>query len=210
MYQYGVAYKPFGVLSIHHTDAHGRQTLTSLGIPVHMHPAGRLDLDSEGLLVLTDDGQTLHRLTHPDHSHAKTYFVQVIGQPDQDAVRRLREGVEIALGKTQPADVEVLAVPPPLPETSAPVPSPHKTSWLRIVLREGMNRQIKRMTAAVGHPTVRLVRVAMGRLTLPPDLMPGRWREMNAVERHVLLADVWPHGRPGSRTAHRPQTWRHL
>ncbi len=195
MYQYGVAYKPYGVLSKHHGDALGRQTLSSLGIPTHLHPAGRLDLDSEGLLVLTDDGQTLHRLTHADHSHAKTYFVQVLGRPDVEALRHLREGVEIALGRTRPADVEVLAAAPPLPEASLRLPSPEKTSWLRMVLHEGMNRQVKRMTAAVGHPTVRLVRVAIGRLTLPADLEPGSWRELNAVERQVLLADVWPRGR---------------
>jgi 23S rRNA pseudouridine2457 synthase len=204
MVQYGVAYKPYGVLSIHHADALGRQTLTSLGIPTHLHPAGRLDLDSEGLLIVTDDGQTLHRLTHPDHSHAKTYFVQLLGRPDGEALRRLREGVEIALGKTRPADVEILAAPPSLPDAPVPVPSPEKTAWLRIVLHEGMNRQIKRMTAAVGHPTVRLVRVAIGHVTLPPDLVPGRWREMNAVERQVLLADVWPRGRPASRSRRRP------
>ena len=195
MYQYGVAYKPYGVLSKHHGDALGRQTLSSLGIPTHLHPAGRLDLDSEGLLVLTDDGQTLHRLTHADHSHAKTYFVQVLGRPDVEALRHLREGVEITLGRTRPADVEVLAAAPPLPEAPLRLPSPEKTSWLRMVLHEGMNRQIKRMTAAVGHPTVRLVRVAIGRLTLPADLEPGSWRELNAVERQVLLADVWPRGR---------------
>ncbi len=195
MYQYGVAYKPYGVLSKHHVDALGRQTLSSLGIPTHLHPAGRLDLDSEGLLVLTDDGQTQHRLTHADHSHAKTYFVQVLGRPDMEALRHLREGVEIALGRTRPADVEVLAADPPLPEAPLRLPSPEKTSWLRMVLHEGMNRQVKRMTAAVGHPTVRLVRVAIGRLTLPADLEPGSWRELNAVERQVLLADVWPRGR---------------
>jgi 23S rRNA pseudouridine2457 synthase len=195
MYQYGVAYKPYGVLSKHYGDALGRQTLSSLGIPTHLHPAGRLDLDSEGLLVLTDDGQTLHRLTHADHSHAKTYFVQVLGRPDVKALRHLREGVEITLGRTRPADVEVLAAAPPLPEAPLRLPSPEKTSWLRMVLHEGMNRQIKRMTAAVGHPTVRLVRVAIGRLTLPADLEPGSWRELNAVERQVLLADVWPRGR---------------
>lgn len=203
MYQYGVVYKPYGVLSIHHADAHGRQTLTSLGIPMHLHPAGRLDLDSEGLLVLTDDGQTLHRLTHPDHSHSKTYFVQVLGRPDGDALRSLREGVEIALGKTRPADVEILAAGPPLPDARIRLPSPERMSWLRIVLHEGMNRQIKRMTAAVGHPTMRLIRVAVGHVTLSLDLVPGRWREMNAVERQVLLADVWPHGRTTPRPGRR-------
>ncbi len=195
MARYGVAYKPYGVLSIHHDDPLGRRTLTALGIPTAMSPAGRLDLDSEGLLILTDDGQTLHRLTHPQHSHAKTYCVLVLGRPDSEALRSLRQGVQIKLGHTRPADVEILASAPPLPESAVPLPSPDRTTWLRMVLQEGMNRQIKRMTAAVGHPTVRLARVAIGHVTLPPDLAPGTWREMTTVERKVLLDDVWPHGR---------------
>lgn len=195
MSRYAMAYKPFGVLS-YHKDRLGRQTLAAFGIPSELQPAGRLDLDSEGLLVLTNDGQTLHRLTHPDFSHTKTYFVLVLGEPDIEALNTLRTGVEITLGKTRPADVEILAGSPPLPDFPRPLPAESKTSWLRIVLQEGMNRQIKRMTAAVGHPTVRLVRVALGQLTLPPDLAPGEWRELNAVERRILLADVWPHGRP--------------
>ena len=202
MYQYGVAYKPYGVLSIHHDDPQGRRTLTALGISTTLSPAGRLDLDSEGLLVLTDDGQTLHRLTHPAYSHAKTYFVLVLGRPDAEALRSLRQGVEIKLGRTRPADVEILAKAPPLPLSPLPQPPPDQTTWLRMVLREGMNRQIKRMTAAVGHPTVRLARVAIGHVTLPPDLAPGSWREMTAVERKVLLDDAWPHGRRAAGHSH--------
>jgi 23S rRNA pseudouridine2457 synthase len=201
MYRYALAYKPYGVLSTRRRDRKGRDNLTAMGIPTDLQPAGRLDLDSEGLLVLTNDGQALHRLTHPDFSHAKTYFVLVLGEPDVEALAALRGGVEIKLGKTRPADVERLAGSPPLPDFPIPLPHASKTSWLRIVLHEGMNRQIKRMTAAVGHPTVRLIRVAIGRLTLPPDLAPGMWREMNAVERQVLLSDVWPRGRP-----HTPKT----
>lgn len=204
MFRYAMAYKPFGVVSIHHKDPLGRDTLTSMGIPTHLHPAGRLDLDSEGLLVLTDDGQTLHRLTHPDYSHAKTYFVLVLGELDASALHLLRTGVEIKLGTTRPADVEILGGAPPLPDFPKGLPPAEKTTWLRMVLHEGMNRQIKRMTAAVGHPTVRLVRVALGRLTLPPDLAPGEWRDLNAVERKVLLADVWSKGRrPHSQSRRR-------
>ncbi len=195
MFRYAIAYKPFGVLSIHHEDPLGRKTLTTMGIPTDLHPAGRLDLDSEGLLVLTNDGQTLHRLTHPAHSHAKIYFVLVLDEPNVEALNQLRTGVEIKPGMTRPADVERLVRAPPLPEATHPLPAPEKTVWLRMVLHEGMNRQIKRMTAAVGHPTVRLVRVAMGRLSLPPDLEPGQWRELDAAERIVLLADTWPRGR---------------
>ncbi len=194
MYRYAIAYKAYNVLCAHHEDALGRETLTTMGIPTGLHTAGRLDLDSEGLLVLTDDGQTLHRLTHARFSHAKTYFVLVLGRPQAEALEQLRQGVETTLGRTRPADIEILASPPPLPTFVQPLPHPEKTTWLRIVLHEGMNRQVKRMTAAVGHPTVRLVRVAIGHLTLPPDLQPGQWRYLDAVERKVLLADVWPAG----------------
>lgn len=166
-----------------------------MGIPNGLQPVGRLDRDSEGLLLLTDDGQTLHRLTHPDFSHIKIYDVLVLGHPGIEALTLLREGVEIKLGITQPADVEILAGAPPLPPFPKPLPSPEKTTWLRIGLREGMNRQIKRMTAAVGHPTVRLVRVGIGRLALTPDLAPGRWRDLGSAELRALRADVWPRGR---------------
>ncbi len=201
MYRYALAYKPYGTLSAHR-DSRGREALGAMGIPRALHPAGRLDMDSEGLLILTDDGQTLHRLTHPHFSHSKTYVVLVLGQPDVEALNTLRQGVEIKLGTTRPADVERLGGPPPLPESPQLLPHPSKTTWLRMVLYEGMNRQIKRMTAAVGHPTVRLVRVAIGRLTLPPDLAPGEWRDLNALERQALMSDVWPHGRPPEVAAH--------
>ncbi|MCJ7549061.1 MAG: pseudouridine synthase [Anaerolineae bacterium] len=192
MYRYVIAYKPFGVLSTRQRSSAGHENLIDMGVPDDLQSAGRLDLDSEGLLLLTNDGQTLHRLTHPDFSHSKIYNVLVLGRPGIEALTLLREGVEIKLGRTQPADVEILAGEPPLPRFPGPLPSPEKTSWLRIGLREGMNRQIKRMTAAAGHPTVRLVRVGIGRVALTPDLDPGQWRDLSAVERSVLLADVWP------------------
>jgi len=195
VYRYVIAYKPFGVLSTRQRSSVGYENLIDMGIPSDLQPAGRLDLDSEGLLLLTNDGQTLHRLTHPDFSHIKIYAVLVLGKPGTKALTLLREGVVIKLGRTQPADVEILASEPPLPPFIKPLPSPEKTSWLRIGLREGMNRQIKRMTAAVGHPTVRLVRVGIGRVALTPDLAPGRWRDLSTVERNTLLADVWPRGR---------------
>lgn len=194
-FRYVMAYKPFGVLSTRQHSPAGHKNLRALGIPEGLRPAGRLDRDSEGLLLLTDDGQTLHRLTHPDFEHAKTYLVLVLERPDAATLNKLRQGVEIKLGRTKPADVELLAGAPPLPDFPKPLPASEKTSWLRMVLYEGMNRQIKRMTAAVGHPTVRLVRVAMGRVTLPPDLSPGQWRDLTVSERQALLAGVWPRGR---------------
>jgi 23S rRNA pseudouridine2457 synthase len=160
-----------------------------------------LDHDSEGLLLLTNDGTLLHRLTHPHFHHPKTYLALVIGDVTPDALQALREGVEIKLGVTKPADVEMLFAPPPLPPFNPPLPSPDKTTWLRIVLYEGMNRQIRRMTAVVGLSTLRLVRVALGPLTLPSDLKPGQWRVLSLVERKVLVDWVWPQGRPDSQAS---------
>ena len=201
-YRYAIAYKPYDVLSANR-DRHGRPTLAQLGVPYELHPAGRLDLDSEGLLLLTDDGHLAHRITHPDFNHPKTYLVLVLGHPDERALRQLREGVEIKFGLTRPAGVEVLATPPALPPFPKPLASPEKTSWLRITLYEGKKRQIKRMTAAVGHPTLRLVRVSIGPVVLPPDIGPGQWRDLTPAERQALLTWVWPRGRP-QRVGTRP------
>lgn len=194
-FRYVVVYKPHGVLCAPR-DRLGRRTLSTLGIPPNLKPAGRLDLDSEGLVLATDDGQLIHRLTHPRYHNPKTYLVLVLGQPSLEALSTLREGVEIVLGTTRPADVERLAAPPDLPSTPEPLPAPEKTTWLRMVLYEGMNRQIKRMTAAVDHPTVRLVRVGLGPLTLPRDLAPGEWRNLTNTERRLLLDWIWPEGHP--------------
>lgn len=194
-YRYAIAYKPYAVLCAHR-DRYNRPALGSLGIPQTLHPAGRLDLDSEGLLLLTDDGPLQHRVTHPDFNHPKTYLALVVGHPDMATLEQLREGVEIKPGGTRPADVEMLSETPALPPFPQPLPTPSKTTWLRIVLYEGKKRQIKRMLSAVELPIVRLVRVAIGPLTLPADMQPGQWRELTTAERQVLLKWVWPHGRP--------------
>jgi 23S rRNA pseudouridine2457 synthase len=193
-YRYVSVYKPFDVLC-KTRDRHGRPTLATLGVPPSLKPAGRLDRDSEGLVIATDDGQAIHRITHPRYEHAKVYLALVLGHPGIDALRQLREGVEIKLGTTRPADVERLQVAPVLPTFPKPLPEPEKTTWLRIVLREGMNRQIKRMTAAVEHPTIRLVRVAVGPLQLPTDLSPGEWRDLTPTEAQALQRWLWPRGR---------------
>jgi 23S rRNA pseudouridine2457 synthase len=162
-----------------------------MGVPPNLHPAGRLDMDSEGLLLLTDDGETQHRITHPDFNHPKTYLVLVLGHPNLNALTQLRAGIKLKDFITRPADVEVLTGPPVLPDFPGQLPSPYKTSWLRMVLYEGKNRQIKRMTASVGHSTVRLIRVALGPLTLPVDLAPGQWRDLDIMERRILLDWVY-------------------
>jgi pseudouridine synthase len=178
--------KPYDVLT-QFTDASGRTTLKDY-VPVPgVYPAGRLDRDSEGLLLLTDDGRLAHRLTDPRFEHPKTYLAQVERVPGPEALEALRLGVELSDGPTRPAEVELLADPPALPDRPVPIRFRKNvpTAWLRLVLREGRNRQVRRMTAAVGHPTLRLVRVAIGPILLG-DLQPGQWRDLEAVERGAL------------------------
>jgi len=190
-YRYAIAYKPFDLLCAN-KDRYGRPALVDMGIPRTLHAAGRLDLDSEGLLLLTDDGALLHCVTHPDFNHPKTYLALVVGQPADAILQWLRDGVELKDGITRPADVEALPSAPSLPPFPRPLPAPSKTMWLRIVLYEGKKRQIKRMLSAVGMPIIRLVRVAIGPLTLPHDLEPGQWRNLTAAERTALLEWVGP------------------
>lgn len=195
-YRYAIAYKPFDVLCAN-KDRYGRPALVDLGIPRTLHAAGRLDLDSEGLLLLTDDGPLLHRVTHPDFNHPKAYLALVVGHPEAAVLQPLRDGVLLKDGVTRPAEVEALPDAPRLPAFPKPLAAPAKTTWLRIVLYEGKKRQIKRMLSAVGLPILRLVRVAIGPLILPPDLKPGQWRDLTAVERQVLLDWVWPRANIG-------------
>lgn len=199
-YRYAMVYKPYDILCSPR-DRLGRPNLTTLGIAPGLQPVGRLDLDSEGFLLLTDDGKTLHRITHPAFHHPKTYLVLVLGQPTLSELDTLRSGVELRDGLTRPADVEVISQAPVLPDFPRPLPAADKTSWLRIVLHEGKKRQIRRMTAAVNHPTLRLIRVAIGPLALPVDLDVGQWRELTPIERKVLLDWVWPRGRPPDHPA---------
>ena len=171
--------KPFNVLC-QFTDRSQppRATLAGFGLPPDVYAAGRLDYDSEGLLLLTDDGRLANRLTDPKHKEAKTYWVQVEGTVTDEALQALRRGVQLNDGPTLPAGVEILEAPS-LWERTPPVRF-RKTvpdAWLAITLREGRNRQVRRMTAAVGLPTLRLVRVAMGPHQLS-GLQPGQWREI--------------------------------
>ncbi len=192
VFRYAAAYKSYNTMSVYR-DRLQRPSLSTMGVPPDLHPAGRLDLDSEGLLLLTNDGDTQHRVTHPDYEHPKTYLVLVLGHPDTVVLNQLRSGIQLTDFYTRPADVEILPEAPALAAFPGRLPRPEKTTWLRMVLYEGKNRQIKRMTAAVGHSTVRLVRVAVGPLTLPADLEPGQWRDLNLTERKILLDWVW-HG----------------
>lgn len=179
-------FKPYGVLS-QFTDEEGRPTIGDYVDVPDVYAAGRLDRSSEGLMLLTDDGWLNHRLTHPRYEHPKTYLVQVEGTPGLEALSRLRGGVEVKGKLTREAKVELLRQAPDLPQPPDPVRHRQNlpTAWLRIVLREGRKRQVRRMTAAVGHPTLRLVRVAIGPITLY-DLEPGEWRDLTPEELRAL------------------------
>jgi len=167
--------KPFGVLC-KFTDGEGRATLSDHVDVPGVYPAGRLDKDSEGLVVLTDDGGLQHRLSHPKFGKKKGYWVQVEGIPDEAALQQLRDGVTLKGRQTQPAEAQAIVAPtvwerdPPIRVRKA-IPD----SWIELWIHEGMNRQVRRMTAAVGHPTLRLIRFQVGPLTLDA-LGPGEWR----------------------------------
>ena len=171
--------KPFNVLSSF-TDPGGRATLAGYVPVAGVYAAGRLDYDSEGLVLLTDDGALIHRLTDPRHEYPKTYYVQLEGIVTEAAAQALRAGVVLRGQRTRPAEAEIVA-DPGLPPRPVPVRAYHPTSWLKVILREGQKRQLRRMTAAVGFPTLRLVRWAIGPLTLE-GLAPGEWRELTRTE----------------------------
>lgn len=171
--------KPYGVLS-QFTDRgqpEARATLSDYISVPRVYPAGRLDRDSEGLLVLTDDGALQARIASPRHKTPKTYLAQVEGDPDPASLERLRTGVELNDGLTGPAQVK--RIPPPALWPRNPPVRYRKSvsdSWIEIVITEGRNRQVRRMTAAIGHPTLRLVRIRIGAWALD-GLEPGQWRE---------------------------------
>ena len=171
--------KPYGVLS-QFTDSRGRATLADyIDVPA-VYPVGRLDRDSEGLMLLTDDGALQHRLSDPRHRTPKVYWALVEGALDERALKKLRAGVIVQGRRTQPAGARLLAEPalwprdPPIRYRKS-IP----TTWLQLTLTEGRNRQVRRMTAAVGHPTLRLIRHAVGPWTLT-GLAPGHWRTVRA------------------------------
>lgn len=169
--------KPYGVLSQFTDRAEGRPTLADYIAVPKVRPAGRLDYDSEGLLLLTDDGALHARIADPRHKLPKRYWAQVEGIPDDEALARLRQGVALNDGPTRPAEARLIDEPPGLWPRDPPIRyrAAIPTAWIELTLREGRNRQVRRMTAAVGHPTLRLVRSAIGPYALD-GLAPGAWR----------------------------------
>jgi 23S rRNA pseudouridine2457 synthase len=182
-------YKPYGVVSRFTSDGSPNRTLAEFGFPAGVYPLGRLDADSEGLLLLSDEPSWNQRLLHPRHAHTREYWAQVERIPSDESLRRLERGVVIAGNQSRPCRTWRLDPPPLLPPREPPVRF-RKTvpdCWIALELVEGKNRQVRRMTAAVGHPTLRLMRVRIGRLFLGDlDLAPGRWKILSEPERRLV------------------------
>jgi len=172
--------KPCGVLCRFSPEA-GRRTLADYIDVPHVYPAGRLDHDSEGLLLLTDDGALQARIASPRFRLAKVYWAQVEGIPAEQALRRLRAGIDLGDFTTRPAGVRLVAEPPELWPRDPPIRHRARipTAWLELTLHEGKNRQVRRMTARVGHPTLRLIRAGIGAVGLE-SLQPGQWQPLDA------------------------------
>jgi len=170
--------KPYGVISQFSAD--GKHATLKDYIPMPgVYPAGRLDTDSEGLLILTDDGALQHRISHPRHKLAKTYWTQVEGIPDDSALNQLRKGVDLGDFLTKPAKAHLIEEPPGLWQRDPPIRFRQSipTAWVELTIWEGKNRQVRRMTAKVGFPTLRLIRASIGDWTLD-GLATGQWREI--------------------------------
>lgn len=169
-------YKPYRVLSAFTTDDHHR-TLSEFGFPKKIYPVGRLDYDSEGLLILTNDNRFKTVLLDPRNAHPRVYYAQVENIPDEHVLRRLREGVPIGHYRTKPCEAELPSEEPCFPPRTPPIRYRRHipTAWLKLKLFEGKNRQVRKMTAAVGYPTLRLIRTEIAIWTLQ-DLEPGQWK----------------------------------
>jgi len=184
--------KPYGMLSQFTPEPGSRwRTLAELGLPPCVYPIGRLDADSEGLLLLADEAALNERLLHPRHGHQREYWVQVERIPSDEALARLAAGVKLGGLEAKPCQVRRLALPLNVPPREPPIRFRKNVPdcWLALELTEGKNRQVRRMTAAIGHPTLRLVRERIGALHLDTlALAPGQWRELGEEERGLVFA----------------------
>jgi 23S rRNA pseudouridine2457 synthase len=179
MSHYLAFYKPYGVLS-KFSDSEGRDTLKNyINLP-GVYSAGRLDYQSEGLLILSNDGSFIHRLTDPRYGHQKTYLVQIEGLISPEKIIPIREQILLPGTQTKPAEVEIIS-DPGLPPRPIPIRDYHGTSWLEMKLKEGKKHIVRKLTAAIGYPTLRLVRIAIGEIDLG-NLKPGQWRMLFPAE----------------------------
>ena len=182
-------HKPYGVISRFTSDGSANRTLSEFGFPKNVYPIGRLDAESEGLLLLSDEAVLNQQLLHPHNAHEREYWVQVERIPDARTLKQLAAGVIVGGRKTLRSQVRLLDPQPKMPAREPPI-RPRKTvptCWVALELIEGKNRQVRRMTAAVGHPTLRLIRVRIGRFTLG-SLEPGKWKELTASDRALVLS----------------------
>ena len=183
-------HKPYGVLSQFTPDGSPNRTLAEFGFPKNVYPLGRLDADSEGLLLLSDEPGLNTRLLDPQNAHPRRYWAQVEGLPTSTALEKLSQGVSIGEHQTLPCRAWLLDPQPQLPPRDPPIRA-RKTvpdCWIAIELTEGKNRQVRKMTAAIGHPTLRLLRIRIGDFELG-DLRPANWRELTPSERKQVLSD---------------------
>jgi 23S rRNA pseudouridine2457 synthase len=181
-------HKPYGVLSQFTPDGSPNRTLADFGFPKGAYPIGRLDADSEGLLLLSDETGLNTRLLDPEHRHSRRYWAQVERIPTAEALVQLSGGVTIQDYKTRPCKVRLLDPQPEVPPRDPPIRVRKSVPdcWIELELTEGKNRQVRRMTASIGHPTLRLLRVQIGSLELG-GLAPGAWRELAAAERDLIF-----------------------
>jgi 23S rRNA pseudouridine2457 synthase len=185
--QYIIFNKPYGVLSQFTPDVPEQRTLAEFKLPEDVYAAGRLDSDSEGLLLLTNDGPLIKKLLDPKNNHERTYLVQVEGIPTAQALTQLERGVVVQGYHTLPSRVRLLEAEPNVLPRDPPIRVRQSipSSWIEIKLTEGKNRQVRRMTAAVGYPTLRLLRIAIGKIS-QGNLSPGEWRELTKSELEEL------------------------
>lgn len=181
-------HKPYGVISQFTADGSPNRTLAEFGFPKGVYSIGRLDADSEGLLLLSDEAALNERLLHPREGHCRTYWAQVEQIPVRESLRKLERGMTIQGRKTLPCKAWILEPQPNIPARTPPIRTRKSipTAWIGLELVEGKNRQVRRMTAAIGHPTLRLLRVRIGRFELG-GLGAGEWKELSANERALLM-----------------------
>lgn len=180
--------KPYGVLSQFTSDGSPNRTLAEFAFPKSVYPVGRLDADSEGLLLLSDEAELNQKLLHPRNAHEREYWVQVERIPTPELLRKLESGLVIQRQKTRQCKARILEPQPELPPREPPIRfrKTVPTCWIGLELVEGKNRQVRRMTASIGHPTLRLIRVRIGEFRLG-NLLPGTWRQLTKDERDLLF-----------------------